>query len=376
MRVPFAFLFTENLLRVKGLRSVYAAMALHPPAFVAHSPRFCCGIIPVRKGERVRISVTEAVQRLQSGGIVAIPTETVYGLAANALRPQSVARVFEAKQRPFFDPLIVHLPDASALPALVRDIPVAAERLMQRFWPGPLTLVLHKQNIVPDLVTAGLPTVAVRVPDHPMALEILAQCGCTLAAPSANLFGRISPTCADDVLAQLGKRIYGVVDGGPSGVGVESTIVDFTGAQPTLLRPGGIAKEDIEALIGPLAQPSDTDTAAHAPLRAPGTSPRHYAPLTPFADRHTLPPMPNRRVGLIAFGSNTKTPRTGFAEIYNLSDMGNLREAATRLYPALHHMDKAGLDAWTYEPIPQTGLGLAINDRLQRAATRNDDDRS
>ena len=194
MRVPFAFLFTENLLRVKGLRSVYAAMALHPPAFVAHSPRFCCGIIPVRKGERVRISVTEAVQRLQSGGIVAIPTETVYGLAANALRPQSVARVFEAKQRPFFDPLIVHLPDASALPALVRDIPVAAERLMQRFWPGPLTLVLHKQNIVPDLVTAGLPTVAVRVPNHPMALEILAQCGCTLAAPSANLFGRISPT--------------------------------------------------------------------------------------------------------------------------------------------------------------------------------------
>jgi L-threonylcarbamoyladenylate synthase len=243
--------------------------------------------------------------------------------------------------------------------------------LAEAFWPGPLTLVLYKREIIPDLVTAGMPTVAVRVPAHPVARELLRACNFPLAAPSANLFGRVSPTCTADVLEQLEGRIDGVLEGGECEVGVESTIVDLTGTAPVLLRPGGIAREEIEALIGPLSRSRAHAGKDGAPMIAPGTCERHYSPQTPIASYENLSETDRRRAGLIAFGPE-KQSRRGFAEVVNLSPGGDLREAASHLYAALHRMDHAGVNSVVVEPVPEDGLGLAINDRLRRAAARGD----
>lgn len=317
------------------------------------------------------VSVERAAELLSDGGIVGLPTETVYGLAANAFSAKAVAKVFEAKKRPWFDPLIVHIASVEQLSQLVQSIPPAAEILAKAFWPGPLTLVLPKKDNIPDLVTAGMPTVAVRVPAHPVAQQLLRACPFPLAAPSANLFGRVSPTSSSDVADQLEGRIDGCVEGGICEVGVESTIIDLTGAQPKLLRPGGISREDIEALIGPLAV-NQTIMGEHGEaMAAPGTCKRHYSPDTPiqFADEASIPD--DCRVGLIAFGPR-KGRRQGFIKLVNLSESGDLHEAASHLYSALRQMDLCGLDYVIVERIPETGLGLAINDRLRRAAARED----
>jgi L-threonylcarbamoyladenylate synthase len=307
-----------------------------------------------------------AAELLRRGGIVAFPTETVYGLGAVVFDEKAVARVFEAKQRPRFDPLIVHVNSVEQLERLTERIPPEAYALIDRFWPGPLTLILPKAASVPDLVTAGLPTVAVRMPRHPMALELIRQTGLPIAAPSANPFGHTSPTTADHVRGSLGGRIDCVLDGGTCSVGIESTILSFCDRPPVLLRLGGVPVEEIEALIGAVAKAPMTTQKT---LCAPGMLPRHYAPHTRF---HVLSGPESgcvhagERTGLLAFKN---TSRTGpFAATEYLSENGDLREAAANLFGAMRRLDELGLDRIVAEPVPNVGLGRAINDRLFRAA--------
>ncbi len=307
--------------------------------------------------------VDRAARVLRQGGVVAFPTETVYGLGADARNPRAVARVFEIKARPRFDPLIVHAATLGAALRQARDVPEEARVLAERFWPGPLTLVLPKDPGVPDIVTSGLDTVALRVPDHPMALALLRASGTPIAAPSANPFGRISPTRAEDVVEHLAGDVDMVLDGGPCRVGVESTVVAvLPGRRPALLRPGGVPAEALEAAVGPLEIPTEPS----GPPSAPGGLPSHYAPRT----RLVLDPRPGTasglRQGLLAFQGE---PGVGeFAAVEILSPAGNLREAAASLFGALRRLDRLGLDQIVAEPVPEQGLGRAIMDRLRRAA--------
>lgn len=300
--------------------------------------------------------IAEAARLLGSGGLVAMPTETVYGLAADARDDRAVARIYAAKNRPSFNPLIVHLPDLGAAERYV-VMNDEARLLAQRFWPGPLTLVLPLRPAagLSGLVTAGLSTVAIRVPAHPLAARLLRVSGLPLAAPSANPSGRVSPTRADHVLEGLGGRIEAVLDGGPCAVGVESTILALDGP-PALLRPGGIAAEEIESLLGrrlmlPLADP--------AVPQSPGQLASHYAPEAALRLNAT-----DARPGevLVGFG-----PVSG---VLTLSASGDLAEAAARLFHLLREADRlAGPDgAIAFAPVPDHGLGRAINDRLRRAA--------
>lgn len=295
--------------------------------------------------------LNRAAELLRTGKLVAFPTETVYGLGADATRDVCVARIYEAKRRPRFNPLIIHVPDV----ATAREIAVfddAADRLAGAFWPGALTLVLPLQSSsrVAPLATAGLKTVAVRVPDHPLARELLTRADRPVAAPSANPSGRVSPTTAEHVLDGLGGRIAALLDGGPCPVGVESTIV-ATGPTPTLLRPGGMPAEVLQACLGaPLERHGGGD------VTAPGQLKSHYAPDAAIRlDVET--PEPDER--FLGFGDME-------CDI-NLSPSGDLVEAAANLFGALHRLDSAR-GRIAVAPIPDEGLGLAINDRLQRAA--------
>ncbi len=307
-----------------------------------------------------------AAEMLRRGGIVAFPTETVYGLGAAVFDEKAVARVFEAKQRPRFDPLIVHVNSVEQLELLAERVPPAAYLLIARFWPGPLTLILPKAAGVPDLVTAGLPTVAVRMPRHPMALELIRQTGMPIAAPSANPFGHTSPTTAQHVRGPLGGRIDLVLDGGTCSVGIESTILSFCDGPPVLLRPGGVPVEDIEALIGSVAK---TPLASQEAVSAPGMLPRHYAPRTRFhvvswpdsAFAHA-----GERTGLLTLKHTSYAGE--FAAVEVLSENGDLREAAANLFGAMRRLDELGLELIVAETVPNVGLGRAINDRLFRAA--------
>jgi len=317
-------------------------------------------------GEAVRL----AAAILRRGGIVAFPTETDYGLGATALAARAVARLFEATGRPRFDPLIVHIAEPAQLELLAERIPDAARRLAERFWPGPLTLVLPKLATVPDIVTSGLDTVGVRVPDHPLARALIREAGTPVAAPSANLFGQTSPVTAEHVRGQLGDRVDAVLDGGPCRVGIESTIVSFgEGERPRVLRLGGVAVEDLEAVIGPvdIGRPTSSPGAEERPL-APGDLPRHYAPArTPLVLAERNAPAPaGKRVGLLSLKGRGDTG--GFAQVEVLSSLGDLREAAAALYAALRRLDASGLDLIVAELAPEEGLGRAINDRLRRAA--------
>ena len=299
---------------------------------------------------------------------MAFPTETVYGRGVDALDARAVARVFEAKARPWFDPLIVHLAAADELERVARvagsDPRVAL--LAARFWPGPLTLVLPRQPAVPDLVTAGLDTVGVRVPDHPAARGLVRAAGVPVAAPSANPFGYVSPTRAEHVLDQLGDRVDLVLDGGPCRVGVESTILSLAADPPSILRPGGVSREDLEAALG---GPIEIAGPAERPS-APGQLLKHYATRTPLRilDGPAGPaPAAPRRVGLLAL---RPPPRPGgYAALEVLSPDGSLAIAAAGLFAALRRLDAAGLDLVLAEPCPEEGLGRAIMDRLRRAAT-------
>ncbi len=307
-----------------------------------------------------------AASVLKLGGLVALPTETVYGLGANALDARAAARIFAAKERPFFDPLIVHLAEASWWPRVVLDFPPVAERLAREFWPGPLTLVLPKVAAIPDIVTAGLPSVAIRVPDHPLTREVLRLADVPVAAPSANLFGRLSPTTAEHVRQQLGDRVDLILDGGPCRVGVESTILQFHGDEVVCLRPGGVPLEEIERLIGPVGRfvPRDSDDERPA---APGMLASHYAPRTKLTIVEDVPVTPpSARAGLLVLKPTDRA--RGYSLIEVLSREGDLIEAASRFFQALHRLDQAGLDVILATPFPDEGLGLALNDRLRRAA--------
>lgn len=317
----------------------------------------------------VTTEVTRAADVLRAGGLVALPTETVYGLGANALDPKAVARIFAAKRRPAFDPLIVHVAALDDWTKVASAMPARALALARRFWPGPLTLVLPKLPAIPDIVTSGLPTVGVRVPDHALMRAVLERAGCPVAAPSANRFGRLSPTRAEHVLEQLGEDIDLVLDGGPCAVGVESTIVRPDADGVTVLRLGGLPVEEIAAVAGPVR------VAAHesptAP-EAPGMLPQHYAPHTPIvfvaAGEAPVPPS-GARWGLLALGKDAAA-RAGraWAATEYLTDDGDLVTAAARLFDALHRLDALGLERIVALALPDQGLGRAINDRLRRAA--------
>jgi L-threonylcarbamoyladenylate synthase len=328
-------------------------------------------------------AVQHAAEIIKRGGIVAFPTETVYGLGADAFAPLAVARIFEVKKRPHFDPLIVHVPNPDDLARLVTDIPGPARKLMARFWPGPLTVVLPKRDEVPDIVTAGLPTVAVRMPDHPIALRFIELSGSPIAAPSANLFGYVSPTTAEHVREQLDDQVDLILDGGPCPVGVESTILSFSDERPRLLRPGGVPLEEIESVIGkvaitPVEKPTPPAPGPSAPgpsapgPSAPGMLPRHYAPRTPIvlAAEETIDSYRNRKAGLLAFREPAKGAAFDHTEV--LSREGDFREAAANLFAAIRRLDALGLDVIVAEAVPETGLGRAIMDRLRRASCEDD----
>ena len=317
----------------------------------------------------ITVSIERAAAILREGGLVALPTETVYGLGANALDPIAVAKIFAAKERPFFDPLIVHVPDIDWMPRVVRQFPEIARQLAYRFWPGPLTLVLPKVDAIPDLVTSGLPNVGVRIPDHDLTREVLRLANVPVAAPSANPFGRLSPTTANHVHAQLGHRIDAILDGGPCRVGIESTILQIDDTGVTLLRPGGISLEDIQALVGSVKIP--VSTVSESPI-APGMLASHYAPRTPLKVVSEVPSsVASTRTGLLLLCKGTDLAQ--FAQVEELSPTGDLVCAAANFFQALHRLDSAGLEEIIAVRFPENGLGRALNDRLRRAEHHSSD---
>ena len=311
--------------------------------------------------------IAAAADRLRSGGLVAFPTETVYGLGADAADDRAVARIFEAKGRPRFNPLIVHAPDLAAHRAwAVFDR--RALRLAEAFWPGALTLVLPRTPDAPvsQLVSAGLDTVAVRAPDHPAAQALMRAAGCPVAAPSANRFGRLSPTEARHVEASLGDAVDIVLDGGPCPGGLESTVLSLTGETPVLLRPGLVTHETIEAVVGPIEAVPVAPPGA--PLESPGMLAAHYAPRARL--RLNAGDALEQGEALLAFGDAPEPGAAGYAVVRNLSPAGDLVEAAATLFRLLHELDALAPAAIAVAPIPDDGLGAAINDRLRRAAHR------
>jgi L-threonylcarbamoyladenylate synthase len=304
--------------------------------------------------------IEEAARLLRGGALVAFPTETVYGLGGDATSERAVAAIFAAKGRPRFNPLISHLA-ASEQAAEFAELDERAREVAARFWPGPLTLVLPRRRdcTIALLAGAGLDTVALRVPAHALAHALLNAVGHPIAAPSANRSGRVSPTTAPHVREELGERIAAIIEGGPCAIGLESTVLDLSAGRPTLLRPGGIPVEALEAAIGPIdrAQPGASD----AP-RSPGMLESHYAPALPLR-LDAVSALPGE--ALLAFGAN---PPGGFAEIGWLSRSGDLVEAAANLFAALRALDQPAFSGIAVMPIPEHGLGAAINDRLRRAA--------
>lgn len=310
-------------------------------------------------------ATAEAARHLADGGLVAFPTETVYGLGADATNAEAIARLYLAKGRPSFNPLIAHVADLAAARRIAR-FDADAEKLAARFWPGPLTLVLPRSPACPvaELATAGLETIAVRIPAHPVARDILQAFGRPVVAPSANVSGHVSPTTAQHVEADLAGRIDLIVDGGPTEVGVESTIVGCF-EPPLLLRPGGLARGDIEAFLGHrLADLPMHHDAAAQPL-APGMLASHYAPRAPVRLNATTV---DADEALLAFGSSAVAGVDKAAAILNLSPGGDLVEAAANLFRHLRELDARGVLQIAVMPIPNHGLGEAINDRLRRAA--------
>ena len=331
-------------------------------------------------------SIAEAAAILSRGGLVAFPTETVYGLGGDAFNPEALARIFQAKGRPRFDPLIVHIADPETLGQVADLSPLdAAAReklslLTRNLWPGPLTLVLPKRRAVPDLATSGLPTVAVRLPAHETARRLIALSTGAIAAPSANPFGYLSPTLAEHVTETLGDKIDLVLDGGPSRVGLESTVLDLCGERPTILRPGGTPREAIEALIGPVHTGPGTDDRQTDGLPSPGMMKSHYAPRSPLAvhDGESILALPQSgaspkgETAFLFFDGATRDAwlsrhPEGKARVAVLSQGGDAVEAAARLFQALHELDRLNPGLIHAQLAPDHGLGQAINDRLRRA---------
>ena len=312
--------------------------------------------------EPTAATIAEAAKLLREGGLVAFPTETVYGLGGDATNERAVAAIFEAKGRPRFNPLISHVLDAGQACQYVQWNDTA-DKLASRFWPGPLTLVLPRATNSPIalLATAGLDTAAVRAPSHSVAQGLIRAAGRPIAAPSANRSGAVSPTTAEHVAMSLGDRVKLILDGGPCLVGLESTVLDLTSERPTLLRPGGATREAIEAAIGPIAL-SDALPTGNAARKSPGQLKSHYAPARPLRLNATRV---DADEGLLAFGPS---PLAGAMLTLNLSPSGDLGEAAANLFAHLRALDRPGIGRIAAMPIPESGLGLAINDRLRRAA--------
>jgi L-threonylcarbamoyladenylate synthase len=338
-------------------------------------------ILPTDLPPLLKHAVDEAVRLLQAGEVVALPTETVYGLAANALNPAAVAKVFSAKERPSFDPLIVHLPDKKMLDT-VADVPEAIRKtviqLIERFWPGPLTLILPKRPEIPDIVTAGLPTVAVRVSSHPIFKRVISALGQPIAAPSANRFGSISPTSAAAVLAELDGRIPLIVDGGACLHGLESTIIKIEAATPkpliTILRPGPLTPDDLK-VYGRVQRL--TKNVVNEATEAPGQVVSHYAPRTPLrllSKPSDFTPEPGKRYALMSYRGEADdgyVDLTHWVQILILSPgKGKLPEAAVRFFYVLRELDKLGVDEIIAEPLHEHGMGIAMMDRLRRAAAK------
>lgn len=291
---------------------------------------------------------TKAAELIRAGELVAFPTETVYGLGANALDPAAIEKIYLAKGRPASSPLIVHVSSVEMARSLVREWPERAEQLARKFWPGPLTLVLPKQPHVPDRLTAGLPTVGIRMPAHPIALELIRAAGVPIAAPSANPFTQLSPTTAQHVRDALGDRVALVLDGGPSEVGIESTVLSLAGPDAILLRPGMVSKADIEAVIGPVKTLASDSEGAHA---SPGLHARHYSPKTPLILLNHGQPLPTGRGTLLAMPAEP-------------------RDYAAVLYERLHAADAQGWEWIAIERPPPGDEWAAIRDRLERASAR------
>ncbi|MBL7812194.1 MAG: threonylcarbamoyl-AMP synthase [Bacteroidetes bacterium] len=311
---------------------------------------------------RLGDSVAEAAQCLLKGELAGIPTETVYGLAANALQPEEVLKIYKAKNRPAFDPLIVHLSSASEMEKYAVEIPDMAWKLAREFWPGPLTLVLKKSPLIPDITTSGSNTVALRVPSHPLTLALLQQLPFPLAAPSANPFGYVSPTTAAHVQAQLGHAICYILNGGPCTVGLESTILDLSGAEPVLLRLGGLPREILETVTGKLTE----RLTQNSNPSAPGQLDSHYAPgckinLYPFGSE---PPLKLHQLRMFSVWPKAAMPQ------WILAPDGRTETAASALFAALRRLDEESIQEAEIEMAEETGLGRAINDRLRRAAAK------
>jgi len=327
-------------------------------------------------------SLKKAATVLAGGGLVAFPTETVYGLGADAFNPIALAKVFAVKGRPRFDPLIIHIAAVRTLEKIANLSPLSGaarkrlDLLAETFWPGPLSLVLPKQQAVPGLATGGLATVALRFPSHPAARRLIALSGGALAAPSANPFGRLSPTRAAHVRDQLGDKVDIILDGGPAELGVESTVLDLCAERPRILRPGGVPREKIEALIGACG----TGAADSEAVASPGMLKSHYAPRTPLAvfsreEIIALPGSIDDEAAFLFFDSGSRDAwQAGKTRIHapvkTLSDTGAALEAAANLFEYLHELDRSGVICINAQLAPEQGLGAAINDRLRRAACR------
>jgi len=313
--------------------------------------------------------IAKAKVLLEKGELVAIPTETVYGLAANALNPSAAASIFEAKNRPSFDPLIIHTDSVDKINQWVEEIPEALTLLAEKFWPGPLTLLLPRKSIIPDIVTSGLVRVAVRIPSHPLTLELLKTLDFPLAAPSANPFGYISPTSAEHVNKQLGDQIPYVLDGGPCQVGLESTIVGIEEGEVIVYRLGGLDVREIEAFVGPVK----VKTHSSSNPSAPGLLESHYAPRKPFVVGDVTSLLPQflekgKKVGALTLSEVfTEIPES---DQIQLSARRDLKEAAANLFSAMRSLDELELDVILAEWMPNEGLGKAMNDRLQRASVK------
>ena len=328
-------------------------------------------IISIHGGAPEQTAIDEAAEILRRGGLVAFPTETVYGLGANALDASAVARIFAAKGRPSYNPLIVHVANEAAARELASEWPESASRLARAFWPGPLTIVLRKQGIVPDIVTAGLDSVALRVPAHPVALALLRATRRPLAAPSANRSMALSPTTAQHVARSLGDRVDLILDGGPTTVGIESTVVDLRGSQPSILRPGVLGPREIEPVVGALAISNETTGEAARP--APGMLDRHYAPraqLRLFAAAEAASigreasalTARGARVAALVLSSSADGP----VEIVRMPT--DAARYAQRLYATLHDLDDAGYDMVFVERVPDGDAWAGVRDRLERAS--------
>lgn len=323
-----------------------------------------------------------AAQILKKGGLVAFPTETVYGLGADAFKAESVAKIFEVKKRPSFDPLIVHISKKEDLKRLWKEIPALAEKLIEKFWPGPLTIVAEKNESVPDIVTAGLSTVGVRMPASLAALNLISQAASPIAAPSANLYGYTSPTTAQAVLDDLGSSIDAVLDAGPTKIGIESTVIKLEGNEIVLLRPGGVSVEELKK-IAPVKLPSISE--AGGAYESPGQTESHYAPWTPLlllpgSFKESLPGLEKwsislskqgklwPRIGLLSLGVQKNMPLLEVVEV--LSPSESLYEAAANLFQAIRKLDKMNLDLILAEPVSTKGIGLGIMDRLKKASKK------